>query len=75
MREHTSGTSRMATGPEPQIPRHAIPFGRPLLSEAERAAVMEVLEGPLLTHGPRVVGFEAAFAEFTGAAHAVATNS
>jgi perosamine synthetase len=32
-----------------------IPFGRPLLGEEERNAVMEVLAGPILVHGPRAV--------------------
>ena len=50
-----------------------IPFGKPMLGEEERAAVAEVLDGTTLTHGPRVKEFEAAFAEFTGAPHAIAT--
>ena len=52
-----------------------IPFGMPIIGEAERAAVLEVLGGPCLTHGPRVKAFEAAFAEFTGAPHAIAVGS
>lgn len=52
---------------------HSIPFGRPMIGEEERAAVAEVLSGTTLTHGPKVKEFEAAFAEFTGAPHAVAT--
>ena len=50
-----------------------IPFGKPLIEEAERRAVADVLEGTTLTHGPRVKEFEQAFAEFTGAPHAIAT--
>ena len=53
----------------------SIPFGRPMIGDAERNAVMDVLEGPILTHGPRVKQFEAAFAEFTGAPYAIATSS
>ena len=52
-----------------------IPFGCPIIGEAEKRAVMEVLDGPLLTHGPRVKEFEARFAEFIGSEHAVATAS
>ena len=52
-----------------------IPFGMPIIGEAERAAVLEVLGGSCLTHGPRVKAFEAAFAEFTGAPHAIAVAS
>lgn len=52
-----------------------VPFGRPMISDAEREAVQEVLAGHILTHGPRVRDFEAAFAAFTGAPHALAVNS
>jgi dTDP-4-amino-4,6-dideoxygalactose transaminase len=52
-----------------------IPFAAPLIGEEEREAVLRVLEGPTLTHGPRVKEFEAAFAKFTGAPYAVATAS
>jgi perosamine synthetase len=51
----------------------SIPFGRPMIGDDERAAVADVLAGSTLTHGPRVQEFEAAFAEFTGAPHAIAT--
>jgi perosamine synthetase len=50
----------------------SIPFGRPMIGDAERAAVADVLAGSTLTHGPRVKAFEAAFAEFTAAPYAVA---
>ena len=56
-------------------PAREIPFGRPMIGEAERRAVRSVLEGTILTHGPMVSRFEAAFAAFTGAPHAVATSS
>ena len=52
-----------------------IPFGRPIIGEEEQLAVRSVLEGHMLTHGPRVREFEAAFAEFTGAPHAIALAS
>lgn len=52
-----------------------IPFGKPLIGELERAAVMEVLAGTTLVHGPRASEFETRFAAFTGAAHAVAVGS
>jgi dTDP-4-amino-4,6-dideoxygalactose transaminase len=44
-----------------------------MIGDAERAAVADVLAGSTLTHGPRVQEFEAAFARFTGAPHAIAT--
>jgi len=52
-----------------------IHFGRPTIGDAEREAVMEVLKGPILVHGPRAVAFEKAFAAWTGAPHAVSTSS
>lgn len=51
---------------------HDIPFGRPIILDEERSAVTEVLEGSILTHGPRVKEFERLFADFTGAPHAIA---
>jgi len=44
-----------------------IPFGKPMLGDKEREAVLEVLGGTQLVHGPRGKAFEAAFAAFTGA--------
>jgi perosamine synthetase len=52
-----------------------IPFGRPMIGEAERAAALEVMDGPILVHGPRSQEFEEAFAAWTGAPHAVSTSS
>jgi perosamine synthetase len=52
-----------------------ISFGRPIIGEAERAAVLDVLKGPILVHGPRATAFEDAFAAWTGAPHAVSVSS
>jgi perosamine synthetase len=52
-----------------------IHFGRPMIGEEERAAVLEVLNGPILVHGPRAMNFEAVFAAYTGALHAVSVSS
>src|SRR5262249_6022681 len=52
-----------------------IPFGRPMIGEEERNAVMDVLSGPILVHGPRATQFEADFAAYTGAPHAVSVSS
>ncbi|MBN1343221.1 MAG: DegT/DnrJ/EryC1/StrS family aminotransferase [Phycisphaerae bacterium] len=60
---------------QPTTPTRTIPFGRPLIDQAEKDAVLRVLDGPILTHGPLVKQFEADFAAFTGAEHAVATSS
>lgn len=52
-----------------------IPFGRPWIGEEEKRAVLEVLEGPILTHGPKGHEFEKKFAEFIGGGTAVTTSS
>jgi dTDP-4-amino-4,6-dideoxygalactose transaminase len=38
-----------------------------MIGAEERAAVQEVLTGPILVHGPRTVKFEEDFAAYTGA--------
>ncbi len=58
----------------PDAPRQ-IPFGRPLIGQAERAAVLEVLDGPILVHGPRGGLFERAFVDFVGGGQAKAVSS
>jgi len=52
-----------------------IPYGRQLIGQDDVEAVNAVLRGDWLTTGPAIPKFEKAFAEFTGAAHAVAVNS
>ncbi len=52
-----------------------IPFGRPMIGEEERQAVLDVLAGPILVHGPRAIQFEADFAAFANAPHAVSVSS
>lgn len=52
-----------------------IPFARPMLGEAEKALVAEVLSGHVLTHGPRNAEFEKRFAQLLGVKHAMTTSS
>src|SRR5665213_3359424 len=52
-----------------------IPFGTPMIGEEERNAVLDVLSGPILVHGPRATQFEADFAAFTGSPCAVSVSS
>ena len=52
-----------------------IPFGRPIIGESEKKAVQDVLEGPILVHGPRAREFEERFAAFTRAGYAVSVSS
>ena len=56
-------------------PTREIAFHRPAIGEAEKAAVMEVLDSGWLTTGERTLRFEAAFRERLGVRHAVAVNS
>lgn len=57
--------------------RGAIPFARPWITDDERAAVLEVLGGDILTHGPKNKAFEEEFTQFVGGgdAHSVAVSS
>jgi dTDP-4-amino-4,6-dideoxygalactose transaminase len=43
-----------------------IPFGRPNITDEDRRAVLEVLSGHVLTHGPHCKAFEAEMARFLG---------
>jgi UDP-4-amino-4,6-dideoxy-N-acetyl-beta-L-altrosamine transaminase len=52
-----------------------IPYGRQAITEADIAAVVEVLRSPFLTQGPAVDAFERAVASKVGARHGVAVNS
>lgn len=54
----------------------SIPFGRPWITEDERQAVLEVLDSPILTHGPQCKAFEEEFAAFMGdGAYCVSVSS
>jgi perosamine synthetase len=52
-----------------------IPFGTPIIGQEEKDAVLDVLNGPILVHGPKATEFEQAFAEFTQAPYAVSVSS
>lgn len=54
---------------------HQIPLSAPSITDRERQAVMEVLNGPVLSMGHKVQEFERAFAAYTGNRHAIAVNS
>ncbi len=47
----------------------------PDLTEAERRAVLEVLNTPSLSMGPQIEAFEAAFSGFSGLKHAIGVSS
>jgi dTDP-4-amino-4,6-dideoxygalactose transaminase len=53
-----------------------VAFGKPWITDAERNAVLGVLAGDVLTHGPQAHAFEAEFAAFMGeGAHCLTTSS
>ena len=56
-------------------PRPFLPYGRQTITEADIAAVVEVLHSPFLTQGPAVPAFEQAVAASVRASYAVAVNS
>lgn len=65
--------------PEPGLAAVArdtfLPYALPSIGEAEIAEVVDSLRSGWITTGPKVKRFEAAFAEYVGAPHAVAVNS
>ncbi len=52
-----------------------LPFGKPIIGQEEKDAVLDVLGGSILVHGPRAKALEDDFACFTGAARAVSLSS
>ena len=52
-----------------------IPIARPSFGHLEEEAVIEVLRSGWVSQGPRVAEFERQFADYVGAAHAVAVSS
>jgi len=52
-----------------------IPLSRPDITENERDKVLEVLNTPHLSFGPKLEEFERKFAVYVGSKHAVAVNS
>lgn len=57
------------------MPERNIPFGKPMLDDAEIAEVTKVLSGTTLVHGPVTHAFEEAFAARAGAAEAISVSS
>ena len=52
-----------------------IPISKPFIGDAEKQAVLQVLESGMLVQGPRVAQLEEKFALICGVRHAVATSS
>ena len=61
--------------PKGSSKRMQVPLSRPSITQADIAAVLEVLNSPSLSLGPKLAAFECAMAEYSGTAEAVAVNS
>lgn len=57
------------------LTKKEIPFGRPWIDDLDKKAVMDVLDGHILTHGPKCVEFEEAFVRFMCGGYATTTSS
>jgi len=55
--------------------KYDIPFGRPWIEDEDRDAVMRVLQGHVLTHGPECKGFEDDWVTMMGGGYAASTSS
>jgi len=55
--------------------KHFLPYAAPSIGEEEIAEVADSLRSGWISTGPKVKKFEEAFAEYTGAMHAIAVNS
>ncbi len=52
-----------------------IPISKPFVGEAEKKAVLDVLDSGMLAQGPRTAKLEERFAQLCGVKHAIATTS
>jgi dTDP-4-amino-4,6-dideoxygalactose transaminase len=52
-----------------------IPFGKPWIGDEEKQAVLGVLSGDVLTHGPQSKAFEEEFSQFMGGGYCVSVSS
>ncbi len=72
---HWDAAARAAARPANDAAPTPVPFAPPSIGPEEIASVVEALESGWLSTGPRVAAFERAFADYTGAEHAIAVNS
>jgi perosamine synthetase len=55
--------------------KYLVPMSSPEISDADRQAVLEVLNTPVLSIGTRIERFEQQFKEYTGCRHAIGVSS
>ena len=68
--EQTATTTNNLT-----IDSSPIHIAKPIIQDAEKQAVMKVLDSGMLAQGSEVKEFEEEFANFIGAKHAIATSN
>ena len=52
-----------------------LPYGKQTITDEDKQAVLDALESPFLTTGPKVAEFENAFADYLGISHAIAFSN
>lgn len=67
--------SRVKINSMKQKPNNSIPMSSPDLTDKERQAVLDVLNTPMLSIGPKINQFEAAFSKFSGCGEALGVNA
>ena len=72
---YTASAAKLAIHGGTPVRSKPLPYGRQWVGEEDIDAVVAVLRSEWLTTGPKVDEFEAAFAEATGARHAVSFSS
>lgn len=55
--------------------KYSIPYGKQDILEEDVAAVVQALQHPFLTQGPKIEEFEQKFADYIGSKYAVAVNN
>src|SRR5213592_2107703 len=76
MNRSESSTGKQQDAGKPMKATRQIPFARPWITDDDRKAVLGVLDGYILTHGPQCKAFESEFGKFLGdGAHCVSVSS
>lgn len=52
-----------------------LPYGKQTITDADKQAMLDALDSPFLTTGPKVAEFEEAFAKYIGASHAISFSN
>jgi UDP-4-amino-4,6-dideoxy-N-acetyl-beta-L-altrosamine transaminase len=52
-----------------------LPYGKQTITDEDKQAVLDALDSPFLTTGPKVAEFEDAFARYIGASHAISFSN